>query len=174
MTRELIAEMLGVRREGTVTEAPATGSDRCTMCATARTFARFCAKLRNTNPRKAVGFRSVSGVAIASLPFRVPLAGIPNPRRAQVPPTKPDSAANRLLAALPRKDRRRFLARCEPVDLVFAEVLTEPGEGVHHVYFPTEVNIRPAQPFGQKVRDTRGKRMYKLVHGRGDNYVLYP
>jgi CRP-like cAMP-binding protein len=146
MTRELIAEMLGVRREGTVTEAPATGSDRCTMCATARTFARFCAKLRNTNPRKAVGFRSVSGVAIASLPFRVPLAGIPNPRRAQVPPTKPDSAANRLLAALPRKDRRRFLARCEPVDLVFAEVLTEPGEGVHHVYFPTESFISLITP----------------------------
>ena len=63
-----------------------------------------------------------------------------------MPPTKPDSAANRLLAALPRKDRRRFLARCEPVDLVFAEVLTEPGEGVHHVYFPTESFISLTTP----------------------------
>lgn len=54
-----------------------------------------------------------------------------------MPPTKPDSAANRLLAALPRKDHQRLLARCEPVDLVFAEVLVEPGEGVRHVYFPT-------------------------------------
>jgi hypothetical protein len=137
--------MLGVRREG-ITEAPVTASDRRTMCATAPTFARFYAKLRNTNPRKAVGFRSVSDVGIASLPFRVPLAGFPNPRRAQVPPTKPDSAANRLLAALPRKDRQRFVARCEPVDLVFAEVLVEPGEGVRHVYFPTESFISLITP----------------------------
>jgi hypothetical protein len=137
--------MLGVRREG-ITEAPVTASDRRTMCATARTFAPFCAKLRNTNPRKAVGFRSVSDVGIASLPFRGPFAGLPNPRRAQVPPTKPDSAANRLLAALPRKDCRRFVARCEPVDLVFAEVLVEPGEGVRHVYFPTESFISLITP----------------------------
>jgi len=145
MTRDLIADILVARCEG-ITKAPATGSDRCTMCATARTFARFCAKLRNTNPRKAVGFRSVSDVGIASLPFRVPLAGFPNPRRVQVPPTKPDSAANRLLAALPRRDRQRFLARCEAVDLVFAEVLVEPGEGVHHVYFPTESFISLTTP----------------------------
>ena len=63
-----------------------------------------------------------------------------------MPPTKPDSAANRLLAALPRTDRERFLARCEAVDLVFAEVLVEPGEGVHHVYFPTESFISLTTP----------------------------
>jgi CRP-like cAMP-binding protein len=145
MTRDLIADILVARCEG-ITKAPATGSDRCTMCATARTFARFCAKLRNTNPRKAVGFRSVSDVGIASLPFRVPLAGFPNPRRAQVPPTKPDSASNRLLAVLQRKDRRRFVASCEPVDLVFGEVLAEPGERIRHVYFPTDSFISLITP----------------------------
>jgi len=54
-----------------------------------------------------------------------------------VPRIKP-AAANRLLAALPRKDHRRLLAGCESVELVFAEVLAKPGEGVRHVYFPTE------------------------------------
>jgi len=36
------------------------------------------------------------------------------------------------------------------------------------------VNIRSAHLFGQKVRDTGGKAMYKLVHGRGYNDLLYP
>jgi CRP-like cAMP-binding protein len=39
---------------------------------------------------------------------------------------------------LPRKDRQQFLAGCEPVDLVFAEVLSEPGERIRDVYFPSE------------------------------------
>jgi CRP-like cAMP-binding protein len=43
---------------------------------------------------------------------------------------------NRLIGALPQKDRGRILERCEPVDLVFGAVLCEPGEPYQHVYFP--------------------------------------
>jgi CRP-like cAMP-binding protein len=47
-----------------------------------------------------------------------------------------ESIDNDLLAAVPRKDYRRLLARLEPVTLVFGEVLYEPGSEIHHVYFP--------------------------------------
>lgn len=52
--------------------------------------------------------------------------------------SKPVFAGNRLLAALPGSDRQRLIAQCEPVELVFAKVLTEPGQQIRHVYFPTQ------------------------------------
>jgi hypothetical protein len=54
---------------------------------------------------------------------------------ATAPPQPP--AANGLIAALPRKDRVRLLAACEPVTLAFAEVLSPPDGKTRHVYFPT-------------------------------------
>ncbi|MGA7802479.1 MAG: Crp/Fnr family transcriptional regulator [Gammaproteobacteria bacterium] len=63
-----------------------------------------------------------------------------------MPPTTPAPAPNRLLAALPRKDRQRFLAGCEPLELRFSEVLTDPGDRIRHVYFPTESFISLTTP----------------------------
>jgi len=54
-----------------------------------------------------------------------------------VPSTQTVPAANRLLAALPRKDCEQLIANCEPIELVFAEVLYSAGELISHVYFPT-------------------------------------
>ena len=45
---------------------------------------------------------------------------------------------NHLIERLPRKDRLRLLAICEPVQLALSEVLCEPGTPTRHVYFPTE------------------------------------
>jgi CRP-like cAMP-binding protein len=45
---------------------------------------------------------------------------------------------NKLIERLPRKERLRLLALCEPVQLVLTKVLCEPGKPTRHVYFPTE------------------------------------
>jgi len=63
-----------------------------------------------------------------------------------VPSAQPEIAANHLLAALPLKDCRRFLADCEPVKLVFADVVVKSGERIRHVYFPTESFISLTTP----------------------------
>ena len=39
---------------------------------------------------------------------------------------------------MPRRDRARLLAQCEPVELVLSEVLCEAGTPTEHLYFPTE------------------------------------
>lgn len=48
------------------------------------------------------------------------------------------AADNQLIALLPRQDRLRLLAVCEPVDLVLSEVLCEHGNPTRHVYFPVD------------------------------------
>ena len=55
-----------------------------------------------------------------------------SPRQA----ARPASIENSLLAAIPRKEYRHLLAGLEPVTLTFGDVLYEPGESIHHVYFP--------------------------------------
>ncbi len=48
------------------------------------------------------------------------------------------AAENHLIELLPRQDRQRLLAICEPVDLVLSEVLCERGSPTRHVYFPID------------------------------------
>ncbi|MGY8905290.1 MAG: Crp/Fnr family transcriptional regulator [Burkholderiales bacterium] len=47
---------------------------------------------------------------------------------------------------MPRLEKKRLLAICEPVLLVQGEVLFEPGQATHHVYFPTEGYISLIAP----------------------------
>lgn len=61
-------------------------------------------------------------------------------------PKKRAPHTNRLIEALPRKDRQHFLAGCEPVELVLEDVLCEPGDVIRHVYFPTDSFISLVSP----------------------------
>ncbi|WP_367025840.1 Crp/Fnr family transcriptional regulator [Methylococcus sp. ANG] len=65
-----------------------------------------------------------------------------------MPSTQAAPATNRLLAALPRPDREQLLAHCEPIELIFAEVLYHAGELIPHVYFPTGSFVSLVAPIG--------------------------
>ncbi len=54
--------------------------------------------------------------------------------------------ANRLLAALPRKDHARLIENCEQVELALSEVLNRPGELISYVYFPISSFISLVTP----------------------------
>lgn len=43
---------------------------------------------------------------------------------------------NTLIAGIPVKERLKFLANCEPVDLEFGDILHEADQPIEHVYFP--------------------------------------
>lgn len=67
------------------------------------------------------------------------------PSTRSVCPTRPPSVPsiappreNRLLACLPRAQREELSARCERVELTFADVLCEQDDRIRHVYFPTD------------------------------------
>ena len=55
-------------------------------------------------------------------------------------------AENHLIELLPRADRTRLLAICEPIQLVLSEVLCEAGKATRHVYFPTDGFISLVTP----------------------------
>jgi CRP-like cAMP-binding protein len=52
--------------------------------------------------------------------------------------TQPSApGTNKLLDALPKRDRERLLPHLKPVSLRFEEVVYEPDAPIRHVYFPT-------------------------------------
>lgn len=63
-----------------------------------------------------------------------------------MPSTQSVRAANRLLAALPGKERQRLLASCEPVELMLADILSNPGDPMRYAYFPIDSVISLGMP----------------------------
>ncbi len=62
-----------------------------------------------------------------------PVRARPQPNGARL-----ETAQNRLIEMLPRKDRLRLLASCESVQLEVGQVLCEAGEVVRYAYFPVD------------------------------------
>lgn len=62
---------------------------------------------------------------------------LPNPPTPKTKTSPLQPSVNHLIELLPRKDRLRMLALCEPFELSLADVLCEPGKPMRHVYFPT-------------------------------------
>ena len=63
--------------------------------------------------------------------------GLPVPQPNKSAAGAPQSRGNRLLAALPATDYARLRPVLEPVVLRLRQVLSEPGDAITHVYFPT-------------------------------------
>jgi CRP-like cAMP-binding protein len=61
-------------------------------------------------------------------------------------PNKHNSYKNRILSIVPRENRDYFVSVCEPVELAYGEVLSEPGNRISHLYFPTDSFISLETP----------------------------
>lgn len=77
-------------------------------------------------------------------------------------PNKRAPHTNRLIEALPRKDRQHFLSGCESVELAFNDIVCEPGDRIRHVYFPTDSFISQVSPI-----DGRASLEVALVGNEG-------
>jgi CRP-like cAMP-binding protein len=60
------------------------------------------------------------------------------------------SIGNELIQLLPRKDRTRLLAICEPIELSMKQVVFESGVVARHVYFPTTGFVSLVTPIDGK------------------------
>ena len=59
-------------------------------------------------------------------------------------------AQNHLIQLLPRAERLRLIALCEPIELRFGEVLCEPGDRTRYAYFPVDGFISLLTQIGGK------------------------
>jgi CRP-like cAMP-binding protein len=114
------------------------------MCGTAQTpgisIGILCAgrpSLGSGTGRKRAAARAKQGNRIETV-LRPPVRSRGLIATGIVPSSRPASAGNGLLAALPRKDRLHIIAGSDEVDLVLSDVLCAPGDRMRHVYFPTD------------------------------------
>lgn len=70
----------------------------------------------------------------------------PDLQEHEVPAASLVKVGNRLIAGLPRAERERLLAACEPVDLAFGEVLCEAGAPFRYVHFPLTAFVSLVAP----------------------------
>lgn len=77
-------------------------------------------------------------------------------------PIKRVPHTNHLIEALPRIDRKHFLAGCESVGLAFNDIVCEPGDRIRYVYFPTDSFISHVSPI-----DGHAKLEVALVGNEG-------
>jgi CRP-like cAMP-binding protein len=70
--------------------------------------------------------------------------------------------SNRLLGGLLRRDRERFVACGERVELAFGQVLCEPDQDIRHVYFPFDSFVSLAAPV-----DSRSSLEVGLIGNEG-------
>lgn len=52
-----------------------------------------------------------------------------------------ETISNRIVSGLPFVERSDIQRRCKPVELVFGDIVTEAGQEIRHVYFPTTAFI---------------------------------
>jgi hypothetical protein len=106
--------------------------------ATEQTPASVCPIVLSWVAENVVSLLPSSDIGMAAAFFLLPPVGSTQHYRRDAMPSKVRTlGGNRLIALLPRKQQQQFLAECEEVDLIFGEILSEEGDRIRHVYFPT-------------------------------------
>ena len=57
-------------------------------------------------------------------------------------------SGNALLDAISRREREKFIAACERIEMTLGEPVCQPGDTIRHVYFPVSSYISLITPRG--------------------------